>query len=101
MFKVPKYEFVLAGPALDKKYCLKICKKLLLIKCKKVSFVNNNINIELPSVTEDDMINDESVDNDKNLGSDENENIDNINELNVDIVSKDNDDNLEDSGRSR
>lgn len=94
MFKVPKYEFVLVGPALDKKYCLKICKKLLLIKCKKVSFVNNNVKIELPD--DGDLINNEGIVNDNDVNSD------NMDVLNIDSVSKENEDNnLENNKKSR
>ena len=101
LFKNPKYEFVLVGPVLNKSDSLKIYKKLLLIKCKKVSFVNDDVKIELPGVMEDDLV-DDSVNNDKDIDNEENENIDNIDVLNEDGVNINNSDNiLEDNGRSR
>ena len=97
LFKNPKYEFVLVGPVLSKSDSLKIYKKLLLIKCKKVSFVNDDVKIELPGIMEDDL-----VDDDKDINNEKNENINNIDVLNEDGVSINNsDNNLEDNGRGR
>ena len=50
IFSVPKFEFILVGPKLSKSEGLKVYKKLILMKCKKVSFVNNDEKIEIPNV---------------------------------------------------
>lgn len=93
MFRIPKYEFILVGPSFAKKYRLKICKKLSLIKCRKVKFISTDIVIESSNVSDNDLVNKKNVDNDKDIINDKKVNISNIDELNIDDTGKENEDN--------
>lgn len=91
MFFVPKFEFTLVGPSLSKSDSLKIYKKLIMMKCKKVNFVNNDNVLELPGINDDGvLIQEDTIDKD-NI-------IDNT-ELLVDEKKDGND--LDNSGKSR
>ena len=102
MFRIPRYEFILIGPSFAKRYRKKICKKLSLIKCKRVKFISTDLVVETPSVSNNNLVNNKIDNNDKDINNEKNENINNIDVLNEDGVSINNsDNNLEDNGRSR
>ena len=78
LFKSPKFEFVLVGPELNKSEALKIYKKLLLMRCNRVCFVNNNEKIELSGVSDRIIQNEDVID-------------DNMNTVNIDGIKVDED----------
>ena len=95
LFKSPKIEFILVGPELNKSETLKIYKKLLLMRCNRVGFVNNNEMIELPGVNEEIVQNEDVIDN-----SMDTVNIDDFG-VNEDIKEDIDNNSLDDNGRGR